>query len=138
MLVAGGVLPPNPPQVIESQAMGTLLDEARDLYDLVVIDTPPLALLPDAFPLLRRADGVLIVSRLRRNRSDVAARFRTTLESANAPVLGVVANGFKLARGSSYGYGYSYGYDYTQQGGQAFEPQSRQNGAAPAGTAAKP
>ena len=138
VLVAGGVLPPNPPRVLESQAMGTLLDEARDRYDLVVIDTPPLALLPDAFPLLRRADGVLIVSRLRRNRSDVAARFRTTLESANAPVLGVVANGFKLARGSSYGYGYGYGYDYTQQGGQAFEPQSRQNGAAPAGTAAKP
>ena len=51
VLVAGGVLPPNPPQVIESQAMEALLDAARVDYDLVVIDTPPLVLLPDAFPL---------------------------------------------------------------------------------------
>ena len=66
VLVAGGVLPPNPPQVIESQAMASLIVDARDSYDLVVIDTPPLVLLPDAFPLLRQADGVLIVSRLGR------------------------------------------------------------------------
>jgi capsular exopolysaccharide synthesis family protein len=128
VLVAGGVLPPNPPQVIESQAMVSLLEEARDRYDLVVIDTPPLALLPDAFPLLRHADGVLIVSRLRRNRSDVAARFRTTLESANAPVIGVVANGFKRPRGSSDGYGYSYTYDYTQYRATAHDSEVSRNG----------
>ena len=74
VLVAGGVLPPNPPQVIESQAMESLLVGGNRTYDLVVIDTPPLVLLPDAFPLLRRADGVLIVSRFGENRSDVAAR----------------------------------------------------------------
>ena len=72
MLVAGGVLPPNPPQVIESQAMASLVSEAREAYDLVVIDTPPLVLLPDAFPLFHQADGVLIVSRLGANRRDVA------------------------------------------------------------------
>jgi polysaccharide biosynthesis transport protein len=137
VLVAGGVLPPNPPQVIESQAMVSLLEEARERYDLVVIDTPPLALLPDAFPLLRHADGVLIVSRLRRNRSDVAARFRATLESANAPVIGVVANGFKRPRGPS-GYGYNYSYDYSQSGGTAPDSRSRQNGSAPDRAAAKP
>ena len=117
--------------------MASLIAEARDRYDLVVIDTPPLALLPDAFPLLRQADGVLIVSRLRRNHSDVAARFRATLESANAPVIGVVANGFKRARGTSYGYGYSYAYDYTNYNGTAAEfARRRQNGSAPAERAA--
>ena len=137
VLVAGGVLPPNPPQVIESQAMVSLLEEARDRYDLVVIDTPPLALLPDAFPLLRHADGVLIVSRLRRNRSDVAERFRATLESANAPVIGVVANGFKRPRGSSDGYGYSYTYDYTEYRATAPESQAGQNGSTPGRATAK-
>ena len=61
VLVAGGVLPPSPPQVIESQAMESLLQAARRSYELVVIDTPPLALLPDAFPLVspcrRRVGG---------------------------------------------------------------------------------
>jgi polysaccharide biosynthesis transport protein len=138
VLVAGGVLPPNPPQVIESQAMEALIADARDRYDLVVIDTPPLALLPDAFPLLRHADGVLIVSRLRRNHSDVAARFRATLESANAPVIGVVANGFKRPRGSSYGYGYSYTYDYTNYNGAGVDSHSGQNGSTPDRAATQP
>lgn len=113
VLVAGGVLPPNPPQVIESHAMETLLDAARSDYDLVVVDTPPLVLLPDAFPLLRRADGVVIVSRLGQNRSDVASRLRETLASVDAPIVGVVANGYKRARGAS-SYGDAYTYDYTQ------------------------
>ena len=110
VLVAGGVLPPSPPQVIESQAMESLLQAARRSYELVVIDTPPLALLPDAFPLVSRADGVLVVSRLGRNRKDVARRLRETLASANAPVIGVVANGMKRSRGRLQGYAYSYDY----------------------------
>src|SRR5262249_33551153 len=139
VLVAGGVLPPNPPPVIESQAMVSLLEEARSRYDLVGIDTPPLPLLPDAVPLLPPARGVLIVSRLRRNRSDVAARFRATLESANAPVIGVVANGFKRPRGYSYGYGYSYTYDYTEYRGEALAgSHPSQNGARPDREPAKP
>jgi capsular exopolysaccharide synthesis family protein len=113
VLVAGGVLPPNPPQVMESQAMETLLDATRSIYDLVVIDTPPLVLLPDAFPLIRRADGVVIVSRLGHNRSDVASRLRETLASVDAPVVGVVANGYRRGHGDS-SYGYAYTYDYTQ------------------------
>ena len=98
--------------------MTSLLADARGTYDLVVVDTPPLVLLPDAFPLLRQADGVLIVSRLGANRRDVAARLRDTLASVEAPVVGVIANGYKRPRGSSaYGYGYSYQYDYSNYDG---------------------
>ncbi len=134
VLVAGGVLPPNPPQVIESQAMAALLAEARDNYELVVIDTPPLVLLPDAFPLLRQSDGVLIVSRLGANSRDVAARLRETLTSVDAPVVGVIANGYKRPRGASaYGYGYGYQYDYSHYAGTGaiVGAQSTSNGAAP-------
>ncbi|MGN6869079.1 MAG: polysaccharide biosynthesis tyrosine autokinase [Solirubrobacteraceae bacterium] len=134
VLVAGGLLPPNPPQVIESQAMTSLLAEARENYDLVVIDTPPLVLLPDAFPLLRQADGVLIVSRLGENRRDVAVRLRETLAGVDAPVVGVIANGYKRPRGSLYTYGYSYQYDYTQYNGTPAVDVAAQpvaNGASP-------
>jgi capsular exopolysaccharide synthesis family protein len=112
VLVAGGVLPPNPTQVIESQAMDSLLNHARNIYDFVVIDTPPLALLSDAFSLLRDVDGVLIVSRLGQNRRDVASRLKSTLDAANAPIIGVVANGYKERGSTPYGYGYGYAYGY--------------------------
>lgn len=108
VLVAGGILPPNPAQVTESHAMEALLDHARSTYDLVVVDTPPLSVLSDAFPLLRIADGVVIVSRLDRNNRDVAGRLRATLETSGAPMIGVVANGYRLRGGTRYGYGYNY------------------------------
>ena len=37
--------------------MESLLDEAKAIYDLVVIDTPPLTAVSDAFPLLKKVDG---------------------------------------------------------------------------------
>lgn len=108
VLVAGGILPPNPAQVTESHAMAALLDHARSTYDLVVVDTPPLSVLSDAFPLLRIADGVVIVSRLDRNNRDVAERLRATLETSGAPMVGVVANGYRQRGPTPYGYGYDY------------------------------
>jgi capsular exopolysaccharide synthesis family protein len=110
VLVAGAVLPPNPAELIESQAMQTLLDQARDTYDLVVVDTPPLTAVSDAFPLLSRVDGVIIVGRVGRNRRDIAERLHETLTGAGAPLLGVVANGVKASGPGSY----MYTYDYVQ------------------------
>jgi len=102
------------------------------MYDLVVIDTPPLTAVSDAFPLLSKVDGVLIVGRVGRYRRDVAERLHETLTGAGAPLLGVVANGFKSGRlGGSYG----YAYDYAAAG--AAPPASAAavspNGAVPAG-----
>jgi succinoglycan biosynthesis transport protein ExoP len=108
VLVAGAVLPPNPGELIESHAMEALLERAKSTYDLVVIDTSPLTAVSDAFPLLDRVDGVLIVGRVGRNRRDVAERLHETLTGAGAPLLGVIANGFKSGRLGPYGYAYDY------------------------------
>ena len=107
VLVAGAPLPPNPSELIESDAMAAALGQASSTYDLIVIDTPPLTAVSDAFPLLRKVDGVIIVGRIGRNRRDLAERLHHTLAGAGAPLLGVIANGFKARRGS-YGYGYGY------------------------------
>jgi capsular exopolysaccharide synthesis family protein len=112
-LVAGAALPPNPGELIESHAMESLLEQVRSTYDLVVIDTPPLTAVSDAFPLLRKVDGVIIVGRVGRNRRDVAERLHETLTGAGAPLLGVVANGLKSGRLGSYG-SYGYAYDYAK------------------------
>ena len=108
VLVAGAALPPNPGELIESHAMETLLERVQSAYDLVVIDTPPLTAVSDAFPLLRKVDGVIIVGRVGRNRRDVAQRLHETLSGAGAPLLGVIANGFKARRNAPYAYAYDY------------------------------
>jgi receptor protein-tyrosine kinase len=119
VLVAGSSLPPNPGELIESHAMESLLAQAKAKYDLIVIDTPPLTAVSDAFPLLGKVDGVIIVGRVGRNRRDVAERLHETLMGAGAPLLGVVANGLKSGRRGSYGYGYSYDYAAGVKGASA-------------------
>jgi polysaccharide biosynthesis transport protein len=129
VLVAGSPLPPNPAELLESHAMKALLEQARATYDLVVIDTPPLAAVSDAFPLLNLVDGVVIVGRVGRNRRDVAVRLHETLAGANAPLLGVVANGFKAGRLRSYGYAYDGASD------RAYATSTRAERRAPVGAA---
>jgi polysaccharide biosynthesis transport protein len=134
LLVAGAALPPNPGELIESHAMESLLEQAKGQYDLVVIDTPPLTAVSDAFPLLRKVDGVIIVGRVGRNRRDVAQRLHETLTGAGAPLLGVVANGFKAGRRGSYGYDYNYSYTPEKQPPATPANASPTAGAFPNGT----
>ncbi len=103
-LVAGAVLPPNPGELLDSHAMESVLEQARSAYDLVVIDTPPLNVVSDAFPLLTKADGVVIVGWIGRGRRDVAQRLHQVLAGSGAPLLGVVANGSKSGDAGAYAY----------------------------------
>lgn len=108
-VLLAGALPPNPAELIESQAMGDLLTWASARYGLVVIDTPPLAVVSDAISLLRKVDGVIIVSRLGESTNTSAERLRERLTTLGAPTLGVVANAYEDE--TLGGYGYMYGYD---------------------------
>jgi tyrosine-protein kinase len=104
VLSAGSLLPPNPAELLESHAMSALLEQAKSAYDLVVIDTPPLAAVADAFPLLRKVDGVIVVAWLGRSRRDVAEQLQQILASSGAPLLGVIANGARSTGPSRYPY----------------------------------
>jgi capsular exopolysaccharide synthesis family protein len=102
VLPAGAVLPSNPGELLESHAMRTVLARVKCAYDLVVIDTPPLATVADAFALLSNVDGVVVVGRVGRSRRDTAERLRQILASSGAPVFGIIANGSKGGGAGSY------------------------------------
>lgn len=102
-----GAVPPNPAELIESRAMEELLAWATEHYELVLIDTPPLTVVSDAIPLLRKVDGVVIVSRLGESTQDAAERMRERLASLGAPMLGVVANAYAERKLEGYGYAYA-------------------------------
>ena len=102
VLVAGDVLPPNPGKLLESHAMTALLASAKSGYELVVIDTPPLTVVSDAFSLLGRVDGVVIVGWIGKSRRDSAEQLQQVIAGSGAPLLGVVANGSKPRSLGSY------------------------------------
>jgi succinoglycan biosynthesis transport protein ExoP len=103
VLVAGSMRPPNPGELIESQAMAALLEHTKSSYDLVIIDTPPLTAVSDAISLLNKVDGVVIVGWIGRSPRDTAVRLHQVLDSSGAPVLGVIANGAKSGGADVYG-----------------------------------
>src|SRR5665213_1007478 len=102
VLAAGAVLPPNPGELLESDAMDAVLEQAKSAYDLVVVDTPPLTAVSDAFPLLTKVDGVIVVGWIGRSRRDDAEGLQQILAGSGAPLLGVIANGSKTSGLGSY------------------------------------
>jgi polysaccharide biosynthesis transport protein len=92
VLLAGGPAP-NPPALLASEAMSSLLRSAAEEYDYVLIDSPPLLEVSDAMPLLHQVDGIIIVARMGHTRTTSAERLTKLLQrTASAPLLGAVAN----------------------------------------------
>ena len=119
-LLPCGTTPPNPSELLGSDAMKTLLHELTERFDRVLIDTPPLASVTDAAVLSNDADGVLLVIRADHTGQDPVLYSARLLANAGARVLGVVLNNVPVRkRGYGYGYGYygyGYGYGYYQYG----------------------
>jgi receptor protein-tyrosine kinase len=102
------MVPPNPAALLESDAMADLLRVLEDLYDLVILDTPPITVVSDPIPLLSRVRGVLIVSRLRHSTRNQVRALKEQLDALGAPVVGVIVNGAPSGELDGYGYGYGY------------------------------
>lgn len=104
-VVHAGAVPPNPTDLLESEAMSRLITIGEERYDLVVIDASPTVVISDAIPLAKQVSGVLVVARLGMSIRPAVQQLRRQLENLNVPVLGVVVNSMtsSVAR---YGYGY--------------------------------
>jgi capsular exopolysaccharide synthesis family protein len=108
-----GPRPSNPSELLTSPRFQQLLEAARERFDLILVDTPPLLAVTDPAVVAPRVDTVLLVVSLGRNVRHVAHRATEVLESIGANVLGVVVN--RLDRSCRYGtdgYGYGSGYQY--------------------------
>ena len=101
VLVAGHP-PPDPWALVQSSDMGGILEELTGDHDLTVIDTPPIPHVADAISLVRRVDGVIVTASVNSTRGPEAGRLRHQLETLDARVLGVVANGGSAREGYAY------------------------------------
>jgi capsular exopolysaccharide synthesis family protein len=127
-VIVAGANPPNPAELLESQTMSEVLAQLSERYELIVVDTAPVGVVSDAFPLLREVDGAIVVARMDKTTRDHAEGLREQLERLNAPVLGIVANAIKQRRGGKYGYGYYGGYYQRAAGQQEAETRAELSG----------
>lgn len=108
-VMASGAVPPNPAELLQSQAMTDLLAELRTSYDVVIFDAPPLLPVTDAAILASRTDGAILVVRHGKTTKDHVRNACDRLTQVDASPLGIVFNRVP-AKGGGDGYGYGYGY----------------------------
>lgn len=117
--LGSGPLPPNPAELFSGERMWSLLKEAADSFDMVVIDGPPIMGLADAPSLANYVEGtVLVVEAGGTNRETAKAAIRR-LKLGRARLLGVLMTkfdhrkaGYRYGHAYGYGYGYGYGHEY--------------------------
>ena len=114
---------PNPEELLSSQRYASLLDHAREEYDLVIIDTPPIGAFADAAVVARQADGVALVVRENYTDKRDAQLAMNQLRASMARVLGIVLNCEESANAGHYGY--YYGYYYEEESVPADSPEAK-------------
>lgn len=115
-LISSGPVPPNPSELIETDKMLALFEEAKKIYDVIIIDTPPIGLVTDALILTKYADVNLYVIRQHYTRKSQLELINQLYTDKKIVDLGIIVNDLKEQK-IGYKYGYSYGYGYGYGGG---------------------
>lgn len=106
-----GPVPPNAAELLTTGRMAILLERLLQVYDHVVIDSPPVMGLADAPLIASLVEGVVYVVEAQGARSGTIRTALDRLMTANAHVFGGILTKFE-ARRANYGYGYGYEYSY--------------------------
>ncbi|MAF26424.1 MAG: CpsD/CapB family tyrosine-protein kinase [Gemmatimonadota bacterium] len=106
----GGEVPPS--EVLVPDRLAAMFGKLRLLFDLVVVDAPPLLPVSDPSVIAREVDGVALVVRAGRTQRDVAVRAQGILQAAGGNGIGVIVNNVDDVLPYYYGHAY-YGYSRT-------------------------
>lgn len=128
--ITSGSIPPNPAELLASEAMRSLIEELKEIYDYILIDTPPVTVVTDAVALSKIVSGIMLVVREGYTNHEGIEQALKLLRMADAKVLGFFVNdidamnvnygsyrttygrGYRYKYGYGYSYGYGYGYSY--------------------------
>ncbi len=122
-IITSGPIPPNPAELIASEKCEEFFNLLKEKYDYIIIDTPPLGLVTDAFLLMRFADVNLFIVRQGVTNKNIFGSIIKDLEDRGINV-SIIINGIETNKGYygkqygnyRYGYGYAYGYGYGKYG----------------------
>ena len=125
--VRAGNIPPNPGELVHTDKLRDMINEMREQYDYIVMDSSPIGLVPDAYAIIENSDMCLFVIRcLQTNKSFCKQTLEQISEVVDNPekiqiVLSDIPTQGRHSYGSGYGYGYGgyggYGYGHLGYGG---------------------
>ena len=111
-IILSGAIPPNPAELWMQDRTKNLFEEAKSLYDLVIIDSAPTILVTDTLLINKYADVTTYVTRANYTDTSLLEFVADTIEDGKLTNVAVVVNNVKLA---NFGYGNKYGYAYGEE-----------------------
>ena len=109
-IITCGTRPPNPTEILNSDRFRNFLKEARDVYDYILVDAPPILPVADPCEIAPHVDGVILVYTVGRIGRGVLKRAKDTLDHVDARVVGVILNNVKPEVGPDYFKYHTYYY----------------------------
>ncbi len=129
-VLTAGEIPPNPSELLESEEFEKLLDEVREKYDYIFIDTPPMTVVTDAAIVMKNSTGVVVVVRQNVTTYDLMDITMDHVRMTGIKILGVIMLGcedkrkkYSYYKSGKYGYKYKYRYGYGYRYGD--EPEKK-------------
>lgn len=113
-ILPSGLIPPNPRIVVESEKLPTLLKELNSVYDLIIIDTPPLNAFIEISFLCPLVDGVAMVVKAQKTTRQMVKKMMGILTAGRANMLGFILSQVPKTRHEKYYY-YSHYYYYRKK-----------------------
>ena len=104
-MILAGPYAPNPTEMLGDEQFGQLIKAARQVFEYVIVDTPPLGMVVDAAIIGQYCDGALLVIENDSTRYRVCQKVKAQLENSGCKVLGAVLNKVQDKSKSYYGYG---------------------------------
>ncbi len=114
-IIFTGPMPPNPSDLLSNKYFKELLQKEREVYDYIIIDTPPLGLVIDGANVAESCDGAVVVIQADANSYKFVQKIMKQLEKSNCRVLGAVLNKVETKHQARY-----YGKKYKQYYGTSY------------------
>ncbi|QHW30866.1 CpsD/CapB family tyrosine-protein kinase [Paenibacillus rhizovicinus] len=108
-VITSGPIPPNPSEILGSQRMLSFLEEVKEIYDVILFDTPPVLAVTDSLIVSSFCDGVLLVVHAGKVKKELVKKAKSSLDHVKAKILGVVLNNNSRSKADGQYYYYYYG-----------------------------
>lgn len=117
-----GEIPANPTQLLTNSNFESLIDEAKGLYDFIVLDTAPVQMVSDTLNFSQLADATVYVSKFDFTDTSCLLRLNNFIKKGQLKNVGILINDVnsKSSYGYNYGINFGYGYDYQEKKAKKF------------------
>ena len=107
-VVISGSYPPNPSELLASNRFEELLNELKKIYNIIILDCPPVVGLNDAFVVAKKSDRCVLVANAQKTSMEILEKSKAELDKMDVKLAGVILNETEVQNNKYYYYGHYY------------------------------